>query len=175
MFGGSSGIAFVNKNIPSNSQQSAACPPSGQIAPFNDLADIISSQASRGTFGWDQHVLSFPELDEEQRKALRSVKEVANKVETDPEVYHCSLNNQTMARFFMKPGGVNRNYFRYTNDKHINAGAKALMKLGIPAKDMKIKVGYSGEKELLNFFKCSGKDNIRANPEGYSFYQKWLE
>ena len=43
MFGGNSGIAFVNKNIPSNSQQSAACPPSGHIAQFNDLADIHSS------------------------------------------------------------------------------------------------------------------------------------
>ena len=112
MFGGSSGIAFVNKNIPSNSQQSAACPPSGQIAPFNDLADINSSLASRCTSGWEQHVLTFPELDEEQRKSLRRVKEVANKIETEPEVYHCTYDNQTMARFFMKAGGVNRNYFR---------------------------------------------------------------
>ena len=49
------------------------------------------------------------------------------------------------------------------------------MKLEIPAKDVKIKMGYSGEKKLLNFFEGKGKDNIRANPEGYSFYQKWLE
>ena len=119
-------------------------------------------------------MLTFPELDEEQRKSLCRVSEVANKIETVPEVYHCTYDNQTMARFFMKPGGVNRNYFRYADDKHINAGAKALMKLGIPAKDVKIKVGYSGEKELLTFFEGKGKDNIRANPEGYSFYQKWL-
>ena len=112
MFAGNSGIAFVNKNILSSSQQSAACPPSGQIAQFNDLADIISSKASRCTSGWDQHVLTFPELDEEQRKSLRRVKEISNIVEGEPEVYHCTFDNQTMARFFMKPGGVNRNYFR---------------------------------------------------------------
>ena len=120
-------------------------------------------------------MLTFPELDEEQIKSLRRVREVANKIETVPEVFHCTYDHQTMARFFMKPGGVNRNYFRYADDKHINAGAKALMTLGIPAKDVKIKVGFTGEKELLTFFEGKGKDNIRANPEGYSFYQKWLE
>ena len=52
--------------------------------------------------------------------------EVPNKVLSKPEVYHSSLDNSTIAKIDID-GGANRNYFRYTDEKHINAGAKALL------------------------------------------------
>ena len=71
--------------------------------------------------------------------------------------------------------GVNRNYFRYTDEKHLNAGAKALRELGIPVIGTQITVAGSGYKKLLSFFDNVGKKNIRANTEGYFFLQQWKE
>ena len=74
----------------------------------------------------------------------------SSKVIGNPEVYHSSLDGSTIAKF--ETEGANRNYFRCSDNKHTNAGAKALLELGVPMRGITIKVAGSGDKALRDFF-----------------------